>query len=180
MPLLDLSHNSLTRVLYNQEMGVSNTCSFTLFQMIAPVNGSAPIIAITSVYTPVVGKNIIDSANLESKPINCNSTVNDTSLNDRCTIDFGTVKSTTGTANSPDNEIDIKFKILLNDHTVITNGSKYWPAVGVRGGSRMMWIGEVAIQVCSSSDPKPVLKIESNCYVPNTAQTCCEGKLNRK
>lgn len=147
--------------------------------MIAPVNGSAPIITIVSVSTPVIGSNIIDSANLVNKPINCKSTVNNT-LNDRCTIDFGTVKSITGIASSPLNEIAIKFRILVDDHSAITNGSKYWPAVGVRGGSRMMWIGEVAVKICSSSDPKPVLKIESNCFVPNTAQTCCAGKLNKK
>lgn len=143
------------------------------------MNDSSSVIAIKSVSTPVIGTNIVDNANLQKTPINCKSTVNDTSLNDRCTLDFGTVKSIVGIANSPLNEISIPFDIILNEHTIMTNGSKHWQAVGVRGGSRMMWIGEVAIKVCSSADPKPVLKIESNCYIPDTAQTCCSGKLKK-
>lgn len=148
-------------------------------QVILPVNETS-IMAITYVKVVSVGKNIDNYAALKLKEPKLNSTVKDPKLHDRATIDFGTVKSVVGLADSPDNEIVIEFEIVVNDHPNVTNGSKHWVGVGVRGGERMIWIGEVALMANVPDDRRPVLKVTANCYIPQTQEPCeTSTKLSR-
>ena len=122
-----------------------------------------------------VGKNINNSAALSQTTTQLNSTVGDQKLYDRGTINFGMVENTVGDADHPDNKIMLEFEIIVNDHANVTNGSKHWVGVGVRGGKRMMWIGDVALIADVPDDRRPILQVEATCAVPGTKLSCSEA-----
>ena len=128
--------------------------------------------SLTSFKVLSVGKNINNNAVLSQVRAQLNSTVGDPKLHDRGTIDFGTVESTVGNANHPDNKIMMEFEIIVNDHANVTNGSKHWVGVGVRGGKRMMWIGDVALIADVPLDRRPVLQVSATCALPGTQLAC--------
>lgn len=119
-----------------------------------------------------VGKNIANHNNLKAASVGLNSTVGDPKLYDRATIDFGPVENIAGDADSQDNKIMLEFEIIVNDHANVTNGSKQWVGVGVRGGKRMMWIGDIALIADVPDDRRPVLQVLAKCYNPMTHKSC--------
>ena len=127
-----------------------------------------------------VGRNIKDNAALSSMKANLSSTVGDPKLHDRGSIDFGQVESTVGDSDHSDNKIMIEFEIVVNDHTNVTNGSKHWVGVGVRGGKRMMWIGDVALIADVPTDRRPILQIAATCTVPGTKLACSDATTLEK
>ena len=130
------------------------------------------IMSLTSLKVNSVGKNIKNNSALSSITAQLKSTVGDPKLYDRGTIDFGTVESDVGNADHPDNKIMMEFEIIVNDHANVTNASKHWVGVGVRGGKRMMWIGDVALIADVPNDRRPVLQVLGTCAVPGTQLAC--------
>lgn len=147
---------------------VTNPIS-TLLQVILPVHETS-IMSLTHLKVLSVGKNIDNHTKAAS--VELNSTVGDQKLYDRATIDFGLVKNSDGDSDSQDNKIMLEFEIIVNDHANVTNGSKHWVGVGVRGGKRMMWIGDVALIADVPDDRRPVLQVLANCYNPVTNKSC--------
>ena len=119
-----------------------------------------------------VGTNIANHNEKKAASVELNSTVGDPKLYDRATIDFGLVENSKGDSDSQDNKIMLEFEIIVNDHANVTNGSKHWVGVGVRGGKRMMWIGDVALIADVPDDRRPVLQVLANCYNPVTNKSC--------
>ena len=122
-----------------------------------------------------VGPNIQNNVNLSQVKSQLNSTVGDPKLHDRGSIDFGKVESTVGDNDHPDNKIVVEFEIIVNDHANVTNGSKHWVGVGVRGGQRMMWIGDVALIADVPVFRRPILQVEATCTIPGTKLACSES-----
>jgi len=122
-----------------------------------------------------VGKNIENNAALSQITANLSSTVGDPKLHDRGKIDFGTVESTVGDVDHPDNKIMLEFEIIVNDHANVTNGSKHWVGVGVRGGKRMMWVGDFALIAEVPLDRRPILQVAASCVVSDTKLSCSEA-----
>ena len=147
---------------------VTNPIS-TLLQVILPVHETS-IMSLTHLKVLSVGKNIDNHTKAAS--VELNSTVGDQKLYDRATIDFGLVKNSDGDSDSQDNKIMLEFEIIVNDHANVTNGSKHWVGVGVRGGKRMMWIGDVALIADVPDDRRPVLQVLAKCYNPVTNKSC--------
>lgn len=133
------------------------------------------IMSLVSLEVVSVGKNIKNNAALSQKMAELSSTVGDLKLHDRGTIDFGTVESTVGNVDQPDNKIMLQFEIVVNDHANVTNGSKHWVGVGVRGGKRMMWIGDIALIAHVPVDRRPILQVIATCVVPGTKLSCIEA-----
>lgn len=133
------------------------------------------IMSLVSLQVISVGKNIKNNTALSQMTAQLSSTVGDPKLHDRGKIDFGTVESTVGDVNQPDNKIMLEFEIIVNDHANVTNGSKHWVGVGVRGGKRMMWIGDVALIADVPVDRRPILQVVASCVVPGTKLSCIEA-----
>jgi len=140
-------------------------------EVILPVNETS-IMSLISFKVNSVGKNIKNHLALGQVTPQLSSTVGDLNLFDRCTIDFGTVESDVGDANHPDNKIMMEFDIIVNDHANVTNGSKHWVGVGVRGGKRMMWIGDVALIADVPPYRRPVLQVLATCALPGSQLAC--------
>ncbi|CAH3026162.1 unnamed protein product [Porites evermanni] len=140
-------------------------------EVILPVNETS-IMSLTYLKVLSVGTNIDNHNNLKAASIELNSTVGDPKLYDRATIDFGLVENSAGDSDSQDNKIMLEFEIIVNDHANVTNGSKHWVGVGVRGGKRMMWIGDVALIADVPDDRRPVLQVSAKCYNPVTQKSC--------
>ena len=119
-----------------------------------------------------VGKNIKNNTDLSNRKAQLNSAVGEPKLYDRGVIDFGLVENDVGNADHPDNKIMMEFEIIVNDHANVTNGSKHWVGVGVRGGKRMMWIGDVALIADVPVDRRPVLQVLATCALPGTQMAC--------
>ena len=145
-----------------------------LLQVILPVNESS-IMSLVSLQVVQVGKNIKNNSALSKMTAKLSSTVGDTKLYDRGTIDFGTVENTNGDVDHPDNKIMVEFEIIVNDHANVTNGSKHWVGVGVRGGKRMMWISEFALIADVPVDRRPILQVQATCSLPGTKLSCSEA-----
>ena len=92
-------------------------------------------------------------------------------------IDFGTVTNLNGAFDDPESQIKVEFEIIVNDHSNFTNGSKHWVGVGVRGGERMMWIGEAAMIAEVPNDRRPVLTITCVC---NAGSLQCQDNTTLK
>lgn len=122
-----------------------------------------------------VGKNINNNAALSQMTAQLTSTVGEPKLYDRGTIDFGTVENTVGDVDHPDNKIMLEFEIVVNDHANVTNGTKHWVGVGVRGGKRMMWIGDVALIADVPVDRRPILQVQATCELPGSKLSCSEA-----
>lgn len=133
------------------------------------------IMSLVSLQVISVGKNIKNNTALSQMTAQLSSTVGDSKLHDRGKIDFGTVESTVGDVDQPDNKIMLEFEIIVNDHANVTNGSKHWVGVGVRGGKRMMWIGDVALIADVPVDRRPILQVVASCAVPGTKLSCSEA-----
>ncbi|PFX24679.1 uncharacterized protein LOC111331343 [Stylophora pistillata] len=140
-------------------------------EVILPVNGTS-IMSLVSLEVKSVGNNIANNNNLSKVKAVLNSTVGDPKLHDRGSIDFGEVANIAGDLDAPENKIEIEFEIVVNDHANVTNGSKHWVGVGVRGGKRMMWIGDVALIADVPQDRRPILQVEASCVLPNSNLTC--------
>ena len=153
-------------------------CTVFSPQIILPVNQTS-IMALTEVKVLSVGTNIENRTALSKAQPELKSTVGDPKLPDRADIDFGMTESTVGTDDTADNQIIINFGIIVNDHLNVTNGSKFWVAVGVRGGERMIWVGETALVANVPDERRPVLKVTANCYVPGTGMPCQSKALDR-
>lgn len=143
-------------------------------EVILPVNETS-IMSLVSLQVVGVGKNIKNNAALSQMTAQLSSTVGDPKLHDRGKIDFGTVESTVGDVDHPDNKIMLEFEIIVNDHANVTNGSKHWVGVGVRGGKRMMWIGDFALIADVPVDRRPILQVVASCVVPGTKLSCSEA-----
>lgn len=130
------------------------------------------IMSLISFKVNSVGKNIKNNVNLSKITAQLNSTVGEPKLYDRGVIDFGLVENDVGNADHPDNKIMMEFEIIVNDHANVTNGSKHWVGVGVRGGKRMMWIGDVALIADVPVDRRPVLQVLATCALPGTQLAC--------
>lgn len=143
-------------------------------EVILPVNETS-IMSLVSLQVISVGKNIKNNTALSQMTAQLSSTVGDPKLHDRGKIDFGTVESTVGDVDQPDNKIMLEFEIIVNDHANVTNGSKHWVGVGVRGGKRMMWIGDVALIADVPVDRRPILQVVASCVVPGTKLSCSEA-----
>lgn len=122
-----------------------------------------------------VGKNINNNVALGQKTAQLSSTVGDAKLYDRGMIDFDKVENIVGQLDHPDNKIMLEFEIIVNDHANVTNGTKHWVGVGVRGGSRMMWIGDVALIADVPVDRRPILQVQATCALPGTKLSCREA-----
>ena len=133
------------------------------------------IMSLVSLQVVSVGKNIKNNSALSQMKAELSSTVGDPKLHDRGKIDFGTVESTVGDLDHPDNKIMMEFEIVVNDHANVTNGSKHWVGVGVRGGKRMMWIGDVALIADVPLDRRPILQVVASCVIPGTKLSCSEA-----
>lgn len=155
---------------FSYSASVTNPIS-TLLQVILPVHETS-IMSLTDLKVLSVGTNIANHTNLKAASVELNSTVGDPKLYDRATIDFGLVQNSAGDSDSQDNKIMLEFEIIVNDHANVTNGSKHWVGVGVRGGKRMMWIGDVALIADVPDDRRPVLQVLANCYNPVTQKSC--------
>ncbi|XP_073252900.1 uncharacterized protein [Porites lutea] len=140
-------------------------------EVILPVHETS-IMSLTYLKVLSVGTNIANHTNLKAASVELNSTVGDPKLYDRATIDFGLVQNSAGDSDSQDNKIMLEFEIIVNDHANVTNGSKHWVGVGVRGGKRMMWIGDVALIADVPDNRRPVLQVLANCYNPVTQKSC--------
>ena len=140
-------------------------------QVILPVNETS-IMSLISFKVNSVGKNIKNNSALSKVTAQLNSTVGDPKLYDRGVIDFGLVENEVGNVDHPDNKIMMEFEIIVNDHANVTNGSKHWVGVGVRGGKRMMWIGDVALIADVPVDRRPVLQVLATCAVRDTQLAC--------
>lgn len=147
--------------------------SLSLLQVILPVNGTS-IMSLVSLEVKSVGKNIVNESGIDFSSVKAtlNSTVGDTKLHDRGSIDFGEVVNNKGDSDAPENKIEIEFEIVVNDHANVTNGSKHWVGVGVRGGKRMMWIGDVALIADVPQDRRPILQIEASCFLHDSKLAC--------
>ncbi|KAL9974032.1 hypothetical protein ACROYT_G020561 [Oculina patagonica] len=143
-------------------------------EVILPVNETS-IMSLVSLRVVQVGTNIKNNTALSQITAQLTSTVGDQKLYDRGTIDFGTVENTIGTVDHPDNKIMLEFEIVVNDHAHVTNGSKHWVGVGVRGGKRMMWIGDVALIADVPVDRRPILQVQATCELPGTKLPCSEA-----
>ena len=141
------------------------------FQVILPVNESS-IMSVTAFRVVSVGSKIENHRALNTARPQLSSTVGDPKLHDRATIDFGTVKSVTAVGTEADHKILMEFEIIVNDHSNVTNGSKQWVGVGVRGGKRMMWICEVALIADVPTDRRPVLQVSGTCALPGSQMSC--------
>ncbi|EDO37882.1 predicted protein [Nematostella vectensis] len=146
-----------------------------IVEILAPVNGSA-VFSLTDLSSVTVGSNIDNYASLATKQFTMRSTTNDTAYFDRANLDLGNVQSTQGATPSALNEISFTFCVVLNDHPLITDGSKHWVGVGVKGGPSMMWIGEIGVTADVPVDRKPVLKVEVSCETESKAK-CHETSL---
>lgn len=140
-------------------------------EVILPVNKTS-IMSLVSLKVNSVGKNIANNSALTNVKAQLNSTVGDQKLYDRGTLDFGVVENVVGDADHPDNKIMMEFEIIVNDHANVTNGSKHWVGVGVRGGKRMMWVGDVALIADVPQDRRPVLQVSATCALPGTQLAC--------
>lgn len=142
-------------------------------EVILPVNGTS-IMSLVSLEVKSVGKNIVNESGIDFSSVKAtlNSTVGDTKLHDRGSIDFGEVVNKNGDLDAPENKIEIEFEIVVNDHANVTNGSKHWVGVGVRGGKRMMWIGDVALIADVPQDRRPILQIEASCFLHDSKLAC--------
>lgn len=139
------------------------------------------IMSLVSLKVNSVGKNIANNSALTNVKAQLNSTVGDQKLYDRGTLDFGVVENVVGDADHPDNMIMMEFEIIVNDHANVTNGSKHWVGVGVRGGKRMMWVGDVALIADVPLDRRPVLQVSATCALPGTQLACKDASsLTRK
>lgn len=168
----DDSMISFLFVFFSYSALVTNPIS-TLLQVILPVNETS-IMSLTYLKVLSVGTNIANHINLKAVSVELNSTVGDPKLYDRATIDFGRVENSAGDSDSQDNKIMLEFEIIVNDHANVTNGSKHWVGVGVRGGKRMMWIGDVALIADVPDDRRPVLQVLAKCYNPVTQKSCSD------
>ena len=121
-----------------------------------------------------VGKNIQNHTALSKVTANLSSTVGEPKLYDRGVLDFGTVGNEYGVADHPDNKIAMEFEIIVNDHANVTNRSKHWVGVGVRGGKRMMWIGDVALIADVPLSRRPVLQVSATCTLADNTQLECK------
>ena len=130
------------------------------------------IMSLISFKVNSVGKSISNHASLSKLTSQLNSTVKDSKLFDRGVIDFGTVENEKGDKDHPDNKIMMEFEIIVNDHPNVTNGSKHWVGVGVRGGKRMMWIGDVALIADVPVNRRPLLQLSAKCAVPESQLDC--------
>ena len=130
------------------------------------------IMSLISFKVNSVGKSISNYASLSKLTSQLNSTVKDPKHFDRGVIDFGTVENEKGDTDHSDNKIMMEFEIIVNDHPNVTNGSKHWVGVGVRGGKRMMWIGDVALIADVPENRRPHLQLSAKCAVPGSQLDC--------
>ncbi|KAK2548606.1 hypothetical protein P5673_031129 [Acropora cervicornis] len=144
VPVFCLKNNASTnqipiggRAKFSFDILMKRLISTLRVEVLLPVNETS-IMSLISFKVNSVGKSISNHASLSKLTSQLSSTVKDPKLFDRGVIDFGTVENEKGDKDHPDNKIMMEFEIIVNDHPNVTNGSKHWVGVGVRGGKRMI------------------------------------------
>lgn len=180
VPVFCLKHNASTnqiriggRAKFFFEILMRRLISTVKVEVILPVNGTS-IMSLVYFKVNSVGKNIQNHTALSKVTANLSSTVGEPKLYDRGVLDFGTVGNEYGVADHPDNKIAMEFEIIVNDHANVTNRSKHWVGVGVRGGKRMMWIGDVALIADVPLSRRPVLQVSATCTLADNTQLECK------
>lgn len=178
VPVFCLKNNASTnqipiggRAKFSFDILMKRLISTLRVEVLLPVNETS-IMSLISFKVNSVGKSISNHASLSKLTSQLTSTVKDPKLFDRGVIDFGTVENENGDKDHPDNKIMMEFEIIVNDHPNVTNGSKHWVGVGVRGGKRMMWIGDVALIADVPLNRRPLLQLSAKCAVPESQLDC--------
>ncbi|XP_067040650.1 uncharacterized protein [Acropora muricata] len=178
VPVFCLKNNASTnqiriggRAKFSFDILMKRLISTLRVEVLLPVNETS-IMSLISFKVNSVGKSISNYASLSKLTSQLNSTVKDPKHFDRGVIDFGTVENEKGDTDHSDNKIMMEFEIIVNDHPNVTNGSKHWVGVGVRGGKRMMWIGDVALIADVPEDRRPHLQLSAKCAVPGSQLDC--------
>ena len=123
-----------------------------------PMVSNVSIFHIVSLEKAIIGSNI-KGLNLNAQPIITSS--NNDNISNLAVYDLGIGNNTAeSTASIPDNTIELKFKILLNDHQNLTNGSSHWIGAGLVAKPKMIWVGQLTVITIVPVDSIPMLSMK--------------------
>lgn len=130
-------------------------------ELVLPKAGGKPIMTILSFEVVHKGANI-RGINANNKPV-YRSTTNITGMYDQAVLDLGTGTNTNvDTSDSPDNQLTLTFRAILNDYANVTNSSSYWVGAGVIGKPKMVWVGQIKMKTYIKENCKPLMNIGMN------------------